>query len=107
MVDDVVPIGNQATDVDEVASVVDCGQLVLRGKCDNPIAMDHYQRAESCQSASARSLLASAANYDLISRNRPSPYRSNVSRIILRKASMLKPPRRQSSGLSVMCCRQS
>ena len=28
IVDDVVPIGNQATDVDEVASVVDRGQIV-------------------------------------------------------------------------------
>jgi hypothetical protein len=48
-------------------------------------------------------------NYYLeINRNTPSPYRSNVSRIILRTISTLKPfGRRQTSGLSVIFCRQS
>ena len=47
------------------------------------------------------------ADQDLINRINPSPYRSKMSRMILRVASMSKPPRRHNSGLSVIFWRQS
>ena len=62
-----------------------------------------------CARRERQSMRECTFNYYLeINRNTPSPYRSNVSRMILRTISTLNPfGRRQTSGLSVIFCRQS